>query len=176
MKNLPKLVLTDIDGVWTDGGMYYDNLNNEFKKFNVKDGAGVIFLKQLNIPVGIITGEKTEIVQRRANKLKVDYLYMGVKNKVEIVKNLSASLNISVTDMAYIGDDINDINLLKIVGFSATTNDAPNYMKENVDYVTKCNGGEGAFREFIEKIISNQGMMPGVLEKYLNENIKSPKY
>ena len=72
---LPKLFLTDIDGVWTDGGMYYDQSGNELKKFNTYDSAGVLFAHKLNIPVGIITGEKTEIVYRRANKLKIDYIY-----------------------------------------------------------------------------------------------------
>ena len=176
MENLPKLILTDIDGVWTDGGMYYDNLNNEFKKFNVKDGAGVIYLRLLNIPVGIITGENTEIVQRRAKKLQIEHLYMGVKNKFKVVKKLLSSLNIPMKEVAYIGDDINDINLLSIVGFSATTNDAPDYIKRKVHYVTKCNGGEGAFREFIEKIITDQGVMSEVLEKYLKENSNSSEY
>jgi 3-deoxy-D-manno-octulosonate 8-phosphate phosphatase (KDO 8-P phosphatase) len=81
-----KLVATDIDGVWTDGGMYYDNTGNEFKKFNVNDGAGVLLLKKLNIPVCIITGEETEIVKRRADKLKVDYLFQAAGNKYEIIK------------------------------------------------------------------------------------------
>ena len=76
---LPKLVLTDIDGVWTDGGMYYDQTGNEWKKFNTYDSAGVLFAHKLNIPVGILTGEKTTIVERRANKLKVDYLLQGVR-------------------------------------------------------------------------------------------------
>ena len=74
-----KLFITDIDGVWTDGGMYYDQTGNEWKKFNTSDSAGVLFLKMLNIPVAIITGEDTEIVKRRSEKLKIDFLFMGVK-------------------------------------------------------------------------------------------------
>ena len=75
MKNLPKLVLTDIDGVWTDGGMYYDQNGNEWKKFNTSDSAGVLFLKKMKIPIGIITGENTRIVKMRAEKLNIDYLF-----------------------------------------------------------------------------------------------------
>ncbi len=83
-----KLVLTDIDGVWTDGGMFYDNEGNEWKRFNTSDSAGVIFFRKLNIPVGIITGEDTRIVKRRAEKLKIDYLFMGVRNKLPIAEKL----------------------------------------------------------------------------------------
>ena len=106
-----KLILTDIDGVWTDGGMYYDQTGNEWKKFHTYDSAGVLFAHKKNIPVGIITGENTVIVQRRADKLKVDYLFQGVKNKLEVVIQLCEDLNIKLENVAYIGDDINDIAL-----------------------------------------------------------------
>ncbi len=89
-----KLVLTDIDGVWTDGGMYYDQTGNEWKKFNTSDSAGVLFLKKLDIPVGIITGENTEIVARRASKLKIDYLFQGISDKLSVAKSLCEKLNI----------------------------------------------------------------------------------
>ena len=101
---LPKLILTDIDGVWTDGGMYYDATGIELKKFNTYDSAGVLFAHFLHIPVGIITGENTEIVQRRADKLKVDYCYLGAKDKISIVKSLCAELSITLAEVAYIGD------------------------------------------------------------------------
>src|SRR5690554_80950 len=91
---LPKLVITDIDGVWTDGGMYYDQTGNEWKKFNTSDSAGVLFLKLLNIPTAIITGEDTEIVRRRADKLNIQHVYMGVKDKVSVAKKLCIELNI----------------------------------------------------------------------------------
>jgi 3-deoxy-D-manno-octulosonate 8-phosphate phosphatase (KDO 8-P phosphatase) len=107
--NKIKLVLTDIDGVWTDGGMYYDQTGNEWKKFHTYDSAGVLLCHQAGIPVGIITGEKTEIVRRRAEKLKVDYLYQGVKNKLETAIKLCKDLKINLSAAAYIGDDINDI-------------------------------------------------------------------
>ena len=149
----PKLILTDIDGVWTDGGMYYDQTGNEWKKFHTYDSAGVLFAHQNEIPVGIITGEDTEIVARRAAKLKVDYIFQGVRNKLEVTENLCKELNITLEDVAYIGDDLSDVELLKNVGISATPNSAPDYIKKYSQMVMTKNGGEGVFREFVEKIL-----------------------
>ena len=150
---LPKIILTDIDGVWTDGGMFYDQHGNELKKFNTSDSAGVYFAKILNIPVGIITGEKTEIVKNRAKKLDIEIVFQGVKDKVSVVKEISKDYEISFDQMAYIGDDIGDYNLLKMVGISGAPNNAPDYIKDIVHIITKKNGGHGAFREFVETII-----------------------
>jgi 3-deoxy-D-manno-octulosonate 8-phosphate phosphatase (KDO 8-P phosphatase) len=150
---LPKLVLTDIDGVWTDGGMYYDETGNEWKKFNTADSAGVLFCHALNIPVGIITGEETNIVKKRAEKLKVDFLFQGVKNKLRVAQELCESMNIRIEDVAYIGDDINDIQLLKSVGFSAAPFNAPNYVKDVCNISLNLKKGDGVFREFVEKIL-----------------------
>lgn len=149
MNNI-KLVLSDIDGVWTDGGMYYDNNGSELKKFHTYDSAGVLFCKKFNIPVGILTGEKTDIVSKRANKLKIELLFQGVSNKLEVAKELCKKYNIDLTNVAYIGDDLNDINLLKSVGVSACPSSSPEYIKDIVDIVLKKSGGEGVFREFIE--------------------------
>lgn len=152
---LPKLILTDIDGIWTDGGMYYKQTGNEWKKFNTFDSAGVLFAHKLNIPVGIITGENTEIVKRRAEKLNIEYLYQGISDKIAIAENICNELNISLDETAYIGDDIRDFKLLKKVGFSACPKNSPIYIKEIVDFVTEKKGGEGAFREFVEKILNS---------------------
>ena len=151
---LPKLVLTDIDGVWTDGGMYYDQSENEWKKFNTSDSAGVLFCHKLNIPVGILTSETTVIVKRRSEKLKVDFLFQGVKNKLSIAEELCQKLKISLSDVAYIGDDLGDLKLLAKVGLSACPDSAPDYVKKYVHHITKKRGGEGAFREFVEFVIS----------------------
>lgn len=150
---LPKLILTDIDGVWTDGGMYYDELGNEFKKFNTYDSAGVLFCKMLDIPIGIITGEKIKSVKRRAEKLKVDYIFLAAKDKVSIVEDLIEKIGLNWEDVAYIGDDLNDYFLLKKVGLSACPASSPEYISKVVDWKLKKNGGEGVFREFIEKIL-----------------------
>lgn len=150
---LPKLILTDIDGVWTDGGMYYDQTGNEWKKFNTSDSAGILFCKKANIPVGIITGEDTEIVKRRSEKLKIDFLYQGISDKLTIAKEICKKLQISLDDVAYIGDDLGDIELLSKVGISASPANAPEYIKSRVNFVTTKAGGEGAFREFVETIL-----------------------
>ena len=153
---LPKLILTDIDGVWTDGGMYYDQTGNEWKKFNTSDSAGVLFCKRLSIPVGIITGEETEIVKRRAQKLNISILHQGIQNKLPVAKEICNELGLDLSEVAYIGDDISDLKLLKKVGISAAPSNAPNYIKKSVDFITDKRGGEGAFRELIETIFQKQ--------------------
>lgn len=164
MMNLPKLILTDIDGVWTDGGMYYSG-GDEWKKFNTADSAGVLFAHLLNIPVGILTGEDTEIVKRRAEKLSVDFLFQGVVDKLEKAKEILSYLDIQFPDVAYIGDDFNDFELLQNVGFAGAPNNANSFIKANVDFVTERNGGEGAFREFVEHICTNAGHNPEFMYK-----------
>ena len=150
INKLPKLVLTDIDGVWTDGGMYYDQTGNELKKFHTYDSAGILFCRLNNIPVGIITGETTKIVERRSQKLKVDFLYQGEKNKLETVLKLCKQLDISMEDVAYLGDDLNDIELLKNVGFSGAPISAPNYIKDLVHIVLQ----KKAEKAYLESLLN----------------------
>ena len=158
MKNykLPKLVITDIDGVWTDGGMYYDQSGNEIKKFNTSDSGGVNFCKFLQIPIAIITGEDTNIVKNRAKKLNIDILFQGITDKVIVASKIISDLGIHWEDVAFIGDDIGDYKLLKKVGISGAPNNASEYIKDAVDIVTKKNGGDGAFREFVEIVIGKE--------------------
>ena len=167
-----KLVLTDIDGVWTDGGMYYDQTGNELKKFNTTDSAGVIFLRLLDIPLGIITGENAQIVSRRAEKLKIKLLFMGVINKLEVVEKLCAELHISLHEVAYIGDDLNDALLLKAVGFSAIPANAPIYMERYAHLRLTRNGGDGAFREFVELILQKENLLDIAIDKYLQATMQ----
>ncbi|MBC5606377.1 MULTISPECIES: KdsC family phosphatase [Bacteroides] len=166
---LPKLILTDIDGVWTDGGMYYDATNVEMKCFHTYDSAGVLFAHAMNIPVGIITGENTPIVQRRADKLKVDYCYLGVKNKWELVKKLAIELDITLADIAYIGDDINDMKVLQSVGFVGVPSSAPVYVKKLANVPLVKNGGEGVFREFVEALLGDECVM-NIIKTVILEN------
>ena len=163
--NLPKLILTDIDGVWTDGGMYYDQTGNEMKKFHTYDSAGVLFAHRLDIPVGIITSENTKIVERRAKKLKIEYLCQGVDNKLKIVTALCEKLNISLCEVAYIGDDLGDIELLKNVKWAGVPSSAPIYVRSLANVSLRKGGGNGVFREFVESIIISCGM-----ELPLNDN------
>lgn len=166
---LPKLILTDIDGVWTDGGMYYDATYAELKKFNTYDSAGVLFAHKLHIPVGIITGENTRIVQRRANKLKVDFCYLGVKDKLSIVKTLCEKLSITLAQVAYIGDDLNDMDVLSKVGFAGVPVSAPKYVKQLANVPLTKKGGEGVFREFVEVIIGEEQLREIINKVYLTE-------
>lgn len=158
-----RLIFTDIDGVWTDGGMYYDNLGNEWKKFNTSDSAGILFARKAGIPVAILTGEETALVQRRAEKLKVDYLFQGVKDKLKVATELCDQLKISLDECAYIGDDLIDIPLLRSVGFSACPAQAPVYVRNEVRHVTSLAGGQGAFREFVEFLLHEEGTWDTVL-------------
>ena len=153
MAKLPKLILTDIDGVWTDGGMYYNQEGMELKKFHTYDSAGVLFAHHLGISVGILTGENTNIVKRRADKLKIDYLYLGCKDKVAVAQDLCAQLNITMQDVAYIGDDLNDLKLLKLVGWAGVPSSAPEYVLKLANVKLSNKGGEGVFREFVETIL-----------------------
>ena len=146
-----KLVLTDIDGVWTDGGMYYGESGNELKKFHTYDSAGVLWCRMAGIKVGILTGEVTELVKRRADKLNVDYLFQGTKNKLEIVEKLCKENGIEIKQVAYLGDDLNDMQVLEAVGFSACPASAPVYVQRIVTKILTKKGGEGVFREFVEE-------------------------
>ncbi len=165
---LPKLVVTDIDGVWTDGGMYYDNTTgNEWKKFNTSDSAGVLLARILGIEVAVITGENTEIVRRRCAKLSVDSVYMGVRNKLTVARTHCEEKGYDFSEVAFIGDDINDILLMREVGFRGAPASAPEYIKKEVDLVTKAVGGQGAFREFVETILIGEGKLDEAISAYL---------
>lgn len=151
-----KLFATDCDGVLTDGGMYYSPEGDNMKKFNTKDGMGLSLLKENGIITAIITGEDSEIVKKRAKKLNIDEVYLGCKNKVAAMEELLKKYNFTFEEVAYIGDDINDLDLLKKVGLSLSVNDAIDIVKQNVHYVTKKNGGEGAVREAVEFILNEK--------------------
>ena len=148
-----KLFATDVDGTMTDGCMYYVENGLELKKFNFRDGMGFKLLRDAGIKTAIITSEDTPIVKKRADKLKVDYLSMGSWDKLDFVKNICKELNISLDEVAYIGDDINDIELLNAVGMKACPNNAVKKVKNIKDIIIlSTKGGEGAVREFIDII------------------------
>ncbi len=155
-KNI-KLFATDVDGVLTDAGMYYDNNGNELKKFNTHDGMAFKILKEKGIFTAMITSEKTNIVKLRASKLQVDYLFQGVKGgeKLEVLKKICIEKNMSLSEVAYIGDDINDYNVLSSVGFPACPKNAITNIKniEGITHLSK-SGGDGAVREFVELLLN----------------------
>ena len=149
-----KMFLTDCDGCLTDGGMYYTENGDELKKFNTQDGMGFQLLREKGIICGIITGEDTQIVRRRAEKLKLDILKMGVKDKLSVVKALCQEYGVTLEQVAYVGDDINDVTLMREVGFAASVPNATEEAKKCADYVTTRAGGSGAVREVVEQILS----------------------
>lgn len=165
-----KLFCTDIDGVWTDGSMYYSEKGDELKKFHTYDSAGVLFLSELGIETAIITSEKTQIVKRRADKLGIKNIFQGVSNKLSVCKQLCLKNNLNLSNIAYIGDDLNDISLLKKVGLSACPNNAPLYIKNIVDWVIPVSGGFGAYRFFIERYLTEIEKLDYVIEKISNKN------
>jgi N-acylneuraminate cytidylyltransferase len=148
-----KLFLTDCDGCLTDGGMYYSERGDELKKFNTRDSLGFTMLKKMGIIVGIITGESVELNKRRAEKLKLDIMEVGCKDKVATVKNICDKYNFNMENVAYIGDDCNDLELIKTVGYSCCPADAVSVIKKNVKYIAEAKGGHGVVREVAETII-----------------------
>jgi 3-deoxy-D-manno-octulosonate 8-phosphate phosphatase (KDO 8-P phosphatase) len=150
-----KLVLTDNDGVLTDTGVYYSEEGEIFKRFSIRDGMGVERLrKEFNIETGIITGEISGSIRKRAEKLKIKELLLGVSEKHLLLSEILERNNLKPENIAYIGDDINDIELMKLVGLTASPADGMPDIRDMVDYVCKQKGGHGAFREFAELIIS----------------------
>ena len=153
-----KLFLTDVDGVLTDGGMYYTESGDELKKFNTRDGMGFELLRKAGIKTGIITSENTQIVARRAAKIKADYLYQGQRDggKLAAAQEICALEGISLSEVAYIGDDLNCINLLEKVGLAACPADAVNEVKavSGIKLLYR-KGGDGCVRELVELILRN---------------------
>ena len=152
-KNI-KLVATDIDGVWTDARMYYSSDGDVMKSFSTYDGMAVELLRKAGIPVIIITSENTKIVYERAKKLGIKYLFQGENQKLNCLQNLCNDLKITLNEVAYIGDDLNDLDVLKSVGLSAIPPNSPLLNKFKPNYTTSRSGGEGAFRDFVDFILS----------------------
>ena len=157
MKDIKILVL-DVDGTLTDAGMYYGENGNELKKFNTRDGKGFELLRRAGIKTGIITSGNTKIVENRAKKLKVDFLRQGIEHngKLEVVKKICQNENILLSEVAYIGDDINCKELLQSVGLAACPLDAVQEVKDILNIITLSKkGGDGAVREFAEHVLGN---------------------
>jgi len=154
-KNI-KIILTDVDGVLTDGGRYYSEKGETLKKFHVRDGMGVNILLRNGIKTIIVTKENSKITKKWAKEMNVTKVISGsIKKEAELSK-ICREFNVSKKELAYIGDDVNDFNLLQLVGFSAVPNDANENIKKNADYVCIKNGGNGAFREIVDIIFKEK--------------------
>lgn len=152
-----KLVLLDVDGTLTDGGIYRGNNGEELKRFNVKDGYAIVNAQKLGIEFGIITGRKSELVEIRSNELKIKYLYQGISEKTVILKEIMQKTGLKKEEIAYMGDDLNDILIMKQLGLTGAPKDAADEVIQIVDFVSEKNGGSGAVREFVEYILKKDG-------------------
>ncbi|WP_143960073.1 KdsC family phosphatase [Litoribacter populi] len=169
-----KLLVTDVDGVLTDGGVIYDDHKTEFKRFQVKDGQIVQFLKAHDIKIGVITGRNSVVVKNRCEELKFDFHFHGVKEKSLVFLSQVKALGLTLEECAYIGDDIIDLPILKNVGFSACPDDAIPYVKDKVDYVSFYKGGEGVFREVADIILESQGKLESVVHNLASQKLQNP--
>lgn len=151
-----KLIITDVDGVLTDGGRYFSNTGELLKRFHVRDGMGVNLLLRNNVKTIILTKEKSKITKSWAKSMNVTKVYSGIKIKEEKLKTICNFFNIIPTEIAFIGDDVNDINLLKKVGISVSPFDGIPQVKKIVDYVCKNSGGNGAFRELADLVLESK--------------------
>ena len=148
-----KLLAMDVDGVLTDGGMYYSNEGEALKKFNTRDGMGIELLRKNGVIPAIITQEESPIVLKRAEKLKVEEIYIGIDNKLQIIKNLAEKYGVALDEVAYIGDDLNDMPVLREVGLSFAPSDAIPEVKKVAHHVLSRKGGEGTVREAVDFIL-----------------------
>ena len=162
-----KLFAMDVDGVLTDGKIIYDSDGREIKHFNVKDGLGIKLLRKAGIKTAIITSRDSFPVEKRARELKIDFLYQSVKNKIAIIDEIREKLFLSYDEIAYIGDDLVDIPLLKRVGFPVSVPSSPEIVKRYCVYITKKNGGDGAVRETVEYILKLRNEYTEAIKEYL---------
>lgn len=151
-----RLFATDVDGVLTDAGMYYSESGEELKKFNTRDGMGIKLLQQAGLITAFITKEKTALVERRGAKLAVPEVHQGVDDKLAVLKQLASKYGLTLNQIAYVGDDVNDVEALQNVGFAAAPADAVPPVLKVVHYVCRKKGGEGAVREVADMILAGQ--------------------
>jgi len=153
-----ELIVLDVDGTMTDSRITYSENGDEIKSFNVKDGLAIASWRRLGKQVAIITGRSSQIVARRAKELRIEHFYQGVHNKREVLESLLDKLDISMENVAAIGDDLNDLSMLKAAAISFVPRDASAYVDKIADVILTKKGGDGAVREMIEYLIKNEGL------------------
>ena len=159
-----RMLLLDVDGVLTDGGIYLGAGGMELKRFDVQDGAGIRMLQSAGLKVGIITGRSSKAVKKRARELGIEACYQGVKDKSDVFDKILKKYHITEESVCYVGDDIQDLSLIKACGVGVAVKNARLEVKKSADYTTQVNGGEGAVREVAELILKAQGKWKGVVE------------
>lgn len=153
-----KLIVLDVDGTMTDGGVYIDSNGVELKKFNIKDGAGILMAEAVGIDFMILTGRKSVCVEKRAKELKIKYLEQNVSDKGSFLKKFIDDNLLDKTEIAYIGDDLNDLSCMKMIGVSACPIDAVDEIKEVCDFVLPIKGGNGVIRAFVELLLKSNNL------------------
>lgn len=156
--NKIKLIVLDVDGTLTDGGIYYDSNGNEMKRFDVKDGLGILVARSAGLKFAILTGRASPMVERRAKELGIEYLVQGVQKKYPALLELAEKCSLSMDEIGYIGDDLNDLQCMQAVGFRACPADAASAVKSVCDYVASTSGGHGAVRESMEYLLTRRGL------------------
>ena len=163
-KNI-KLVILDVDGVMTDGRIVIDDNGVESRNFDIKDGMGVVVMMMSGVEVAIITSKKSGAVRHRAEELKIKRFHEGIKKKTEPYEEMLKEMNITDAEVAYVGDDLVDLSMMKRVGLPIAVGDAVQDVKDHAEYVTQARGGYGAVREVAEMILKAQGKWDKILSK-----------
>lgn len=161
-----KLLLLDVDGVLTDGGIIYNDNGAETKVFNAKDGLGIRLLMEAGIHLGIVTGRRSNALYCRCKDLNINLIYDGVGNKIDVLDALLDQTGVSAEEVAFIGDDLPDLALMKMIGLSIAVGDAHKTILDNADMVTSAKGGHGAVREACEAILKAKGLWENILERF----------
>lgn len=161
-----KLLLLDVDGVLTDGRLYYGNSGEEMKAFNIQDGLGIKLLQKGGVQVGIITGRISKLLQRRADELGIDPLIQGREDKLTALNELLQNMRIEMDEIAFMGDDLPDLAVMRRVGLGITPANGSSTNAEQADWQTNNAGGQGAVREVAEMILDAQGKLQTILADY----------
>lgn len=164
-----RLLITDVDGVLTNGSLIYSNQGSEIKEFSVHDGLGMKLLEKSGVELAIITAKESQAVTLRMQDLKIKHVYQGQSNKLAAYEELKQKLNLTDAEIAYIGDDLPDLPLLLRVGLPVSVPNAPKIMHEHAVFVTELAGGQGAVRELCELIMKTQGTYDSIMASYLEK-------
>ncbi|MDR3425943.1 MULTISPECIES: KdsC family phosphatase [Silvimonas] len=162
-----RLMIFDVDGVMTDGSLFYNDAGEELKAFNSLDGHGIRMLQDSGVKVAIITGRKSQLVAHRARNLNIELLYQGANDKLETFGELLAATGLTAEQCGYMGDDVIDLPVMRRVAFAIAVPDAPEIVRDNAHYITSKHGGHGAVREACESIMRAQETLDGILAYYL---------
>lgn len=162
-----RLLVLDVDGVLTDGHLWYDNSGEELKAFNIQDGLGIKLLLRSGVDIGIITGRRSALVARRARELGIRHVVQGREDKLTALQALVEELGIPLSEIAYMGDDLPDLSAIRAVGFGIAVANAQPVVAEHADYKTARCGGDGAVREICDLILQAQGKLDAIVEHYL---------